>query len=144
MPRKSLNSCTESGKKDTKCFSQWFVFKRVSFIYVFILWTFICKGSPGGHLYLKLDIILVKKIHIIMVVFLGPGKFTHVHHLGVQKHAKLEKNGVFLVILTNFKNDITYKYLKNMFMVWFESLFMRMISSPAPLPWEDHIPSYSS
>ena len=33
----------------------------------------------------------------------------HVHSLGVQKRAKLEKNGVFLVILTNFGKDIMDK-----------------------------------
>ena len=35
-----------------------------------------------------------------------------VHHLGVQKRAKLEKKDVFLVIKTNFGKDITDKLRK--------------------------------
>ena len=35
-----------------------------------------------------------------------------VHRLGVQKRAKLEKKGMFLVILTNFGMDMTLKLRK--------------------------------
>ena len=67
------------------------------------------------------------------------------YHLGVQKCAKLEKKGMFLVMLTNFGKDMTNKlrkpYAKNgylgsisipekyVFRVCFESPFTRMIST---------------
>ena len=61
-----------------------------------------------GHLYMKLDIILVKKIHV-MGCFIRTRQCTRVHRLGVQKRGKLKKKSVFLVILTNFEKDMTDK-----------------------------------
>ena len=61
----------------------------------------------GGHLYLKLDIILVlKKNHVIRVVFSGQTMYVStVNVLGVQKlrtkTCKIWENCVFLVMFTN-------------------------------------------
>ena len=52
------------------------------------------KEDPGGHLYLKLDIILVKKIHIIRVVFQDQAMYVRTSFRGA-KHAKLEKRVYF-------------------------------------------------
>ena len=55
----------------------------------------------GGHLYLKLDIILVKKIHVIRVVFQDHAMYARTSFRGA-KMSKIGKKGVFLVILTNY------------------------------------------
>ena len=94
---------------------------------------------PGGHLYLKLDIILVKKKnHVIRVVFQDQAMYTGTSFRGA-KACKIGKKGVFLVILTNFgkddgqikKNVCRNAYLGSIFHAWkntclgcvFESLF---------------------
>ena len=64
--------------------------------------------SRGVHLYLKLHIILVKKIHVIRVVFQDQVMYARTLFRG----AKLEKKGVFLVILTNFGKGMTVKLRK--------------------------------
>ena len=66
----------------------------------------------GGHLYLKLDIILVKKIHLIRVVF-QTRQCTRVHHLGVQKHAKLGKKGCVLGHIDKFWKGHDVQIKKN-------------------------------
>ena len=50
--------------------------------------------GPGGHLYLKLDITLVKKF-TQLGLFFSTRQCTRVHRLGVQKRAKLEKKVCF-------------------------------------------------
>ena len=68
----------------------------------------ICKLYPtlridprgGGHLYVKLDIILVKKNDVIRVVFQDQAMYAHPLFRGA-KTCKIGKMGVFLVILTN-------------------------------------------
>ena len=57
-------------------------------------------------MYLKLDIILVKKKIMLLGLFFRTRQCTHVHSLGVQKCEKFAKKGVFLVILTNFGKDM--------------------------------------
>ena len=54
------------------------------------------RSVRGGHLYMKLDIILVKKYHVIRVVF-GTRRCTCVHRLGEQNHAKSKKECVFVI-----------------------------------------------
>ena len=56
---------------------------------------------------MKLDIILVKKYHVIRVVF-GTRRCTCVHRLGEQNHAKSKKECVF-VIFTNLEKDMMEK-----------------------------------
>ena len=51
-------------------------------------------AGGGGHLYLKLDIIQVKKIHAIRLFF-RTRQCTRIHPLGVQNRAKLEKRMCF-------------------------------------------------
>ena len=67
----------------------------------------------GGHLYLKLDIILVKKIHVIRVVFQDQAMHARTSFRGAKtcKSGNLKK-GVFLVILTNFGKDMTHRLRK--------------------------------
>ena len=105
------------------------------------IWEYHC--SPGGHLYLKLDIICVKKNHVIRVVFRDQAMYARTSFRGV-KICKIGKKGVFLVIW-QFGKDMTYKLKKNacknvylgsifipgkyVFRVRFESPFTRMISS---------------
>ena len=100
--------------------------------------------TSGGHLYLKLDIILVKKKFMYLGLFFRTIQCTCVHRLGVQKRPKLEKKGVFLAILTSLGKEMTDKLRKThaktcigfifipekyVFRVCFESPFTRMISS---------------
>ena len=73
---------------------------------------------PGGHLYLKLNIILVKKnkkkkknIHVIRVVFQDQAMYARTSFRGA-KRAKLGEKSMFLVILTNFEEDMTHKLRK--------------------------------
>ena len=69
------------------------------------------KRVRGGHLYLKLDIILVKKIHIIRVVFQDKAMYVCTSFRGA-KTGKIRKNGVFLAILTSYGKDMTNKLRK--------------------------------
>ena len=82
----------------------------------------------GGDLYLKLDIILVKKVHVIRVVFQDQAMYVRTSFRGA------------IYILTNSGKDMTANlknaYLrfifipeKYVFRVCFESPFTRMISS---------------
>ena len=50
------------------------------------------ESHQGGHLYLKLKIILVKKF-MSLGLFFRTRRCTCVHCLGVQNHANLEKKG---------------------------------------------------
>ena len=50
-------------------------------------------GGGGGALVFEIGYHLRKKIHVIRVVF--QDQAMYVHHLGVQKHAKLEKRVCF-------------------------------------------------
>ena len=69
-------------------------------------------GGGGGHLYLKLDIILVeKKNHITRVVFQDQAMYARTSFRGA-KTCKIGKKGVFLVILTNFGKDMMDKLRK--------------------------------
>ena len=52
---------------------------------------------PGGHLYLKLDIIRVKKNHVIRVVFQNQAMYARTSFRGA-KTCKIGKKGMFLVI----------------------------------------------
>ena len=71
-----------------------------------------------GHLYLKLDIFLIKKIHVIRVFFQDKAMYTRTS-FRVQKCAKLEKKGVFLAILTSFGKDMMDKPMqKHIFRVY--------------------------
>ena len=57
----------------------------------------ICPARGRGHLYLKVDTILVtkkKKNQIIRVVFFRTRQCTRLHRLGVQKRGKLKKKMV--------------------------------------------------
>ena len=97
-----------------------------------------------GHLYLKLDIILVKKNHVIRVVFQDKAMYERTSFRGAKTY-KIGKKGVFLAISTNFGKDMTDKlrkthakntYLgyifipeKYVFKLCFENPFTRMISS---------------
>ena len=56
----------------------------------------------GGHLYLKLDTTLVKKNHVIRVVFQDQAMYARTSLRGA-KTCKIGKKGVFFVILTNFQ-----------------------------------------
>ena len=68
----------------------------------YVMWFY-----PGVHLYLKLDIILIKKkIHVISVVFQDQAMYARTSFRGA-KACKIEKKGIFLVILTNFGKDMT-------------------------------------
>ena len=69
--------------------------------------------SRGGHLYLKLDIILVKKKknHVIGVVFRDQAKYARTLFMGA-KTCKIWKKGVFLVIVTHFGKDMKHKLRK--------------------------------
>ena len=67
--------------------------------------------SRGGHLYLKLDIIRVKKIHVIRVVFQDQAMYARTSFRGA-KTCKIGKKGMFLVLLTNFGMDMTLKLRK--------------------------------
>ena len=56
-----------------------------------------CMGracSPGGHLYLMLDIISVKKIHVIRVVFQDQAMYARTSFRGA-KTCKIGKKGMF-------------------------------------------------
>ena len=57
-------------------------------------------GGVEGHLYLKLDIILVKKIHVMKVVFQDQAMYARTSFRGA-KTCKIGKRGVFLVIMIN-------------------------------------------
>ena len=65
----------------------------------------------GVHLYLKLDIILEKKIHVIRVVFQDQAIHARTSFLGANT-CKIGKKGVFLFILTNFGKDMMDKLRK--------------------------------
>ena len=65
----------------------------------------------GGNLYLKLDIILVKKIHAIRVVFQDQAMHVLTLFRGA-KMPKTGKKGVFLVMATNFGKDMMDKLRK--------------------------------
>ena len=109
---------------------------------VWIFWSNrLCYGG-GAHLYLKLDIILVK-IHVIRVVF-RTRQCTRVHCLGVQKRAELEKRVCFCHIDKFWKEHdeqirkkackmhiygLIFMPEKYVFRVCFENPFTRMISS---------------
>ena len=67
--------------------------------------------SPGGNLYIRLDIILVKKIHVIRVVFQDQAMYAGTMFRGA-KTGKIGKKGMFLVILTNFGKYMTQKLRK--------------------------------
>ena len=60
---------------------------------------------------MKLDIILVKKNHIIRVVFQDQAMYVRTSLMGA-KTCKLGEKGVFLVMFTNFGKDITEKLRK--------------------------------
>ena len=62
-------------------------------------------GGGEGYLYLKLDIILLKKIHVIRVVFQDQTMYARTSFRGA-KMCKIGKKGMFLVISTNFEKDI--------------------------------------
>ena len=62
-------------------------------------------------MYLKLDIILVKKNHIIRVVFQDQAMYARTSFRGA-KTCKIGKKGVFLVIVTNFGKDMMDKLRK--------------------------------
>ena len=70
-------------------------------------------SNRGGHLYLKMDIILVKKIHVIRVVFQDQTMYVRTSFKGA-KTCKIGGGGkgVFLVILTNFGKDMMVKLRK--------------------------------
>ena len=84
---------------------------------------------PSGHLYmyLKLDIILVKKNHVIRVIFQDQAMYACTLYRGA-KTCTVWKKGVFLVTLINFGKDrmdklrkthakrvfSLFSYLKNM------------------------------
>ena len=98
----------------------------------------------GGHLYLKLDIIRVKKIHVIRVVFQDQAMYARTSFRGA-KTCKIGKKGCDFGHMTNFGKDMMDKLKKNacknvylgsifipekyVFRVCFESPFKRMISS---------------
>ena len=100
-------------------------------------------GGGGGHLYLKLDIILVKKNHVIRLVFQDQAMYVRTSFRGV-KTGKMG-GGVFLAMVSNFGEDVTDTFSKStqkrvfigsVFMpgkyvlcVCFKSPFTRMISS---------------
>ena len=52
-----------------------------------------------------------KKIHVIRVVFQDQAMYTRTSCRGA-KTCKIGKRGMFLVILTNFGRDMTYKLRK--------------------------------
>ena len=95
-------------------------------------------------MYLKLDIILVKKNHVIRVVFQDQAMYARTSFSGA-KTCKIGKKGVFLVIVTYFGKDMTDKLTKTHaqtrildllfipqkyeFRVCFESPFTRMKSN---------------
>ena len=69
------------------------------------------EQARGAHLYLKLDIILIKKIHVIRVVFQDQAMYTRTSFRGA-KTCKIRKKGVFLVILANFGKGMMDKSRK--------------------------------
>ena len=71
------------------------------------------RRVPGGHLYLKLDLIVKKKKknHLIRVVFQDQAMYALTSFRGA-KTCKIGKKGVFLVILTNFGKYIMGKLRK--------------------------------
>ena len=78
-----------------------------------VYFSLVSSSTPGGHLYLKLDIILIKikKIHVIRVVFQDQAMYARTSFRGA-KTCKIGKKGMFLVILTNFGKDMTDKLRK--------------------------------
>ena len=68
-------------------------------------------GGGWGHLHLKLDIILIKKIHVIRVVFQDQAMYERTLFRDA-KTCKIGKKGVFLVIVTNFGKDMMDKLRK--------------------------------
>ena len=101
--------------------------------------------STRGHLYLKLDIILVKKF-TELGLFFRTRQCTCVHCFGGVKMCKIGKKGCVFGHIDNFwkehdgqikKNTCKNMYLgcifipeKYVFRVCFESPFTRMISGP--------------
>ena len=100
-------------------------------------------APQGGHLYLKLDIIRVKKF-TLLGLFFRTRQCTRVHRLGVQKRAKLEKRVCFWSYDKFWKGhdgQIKEKRMQNtylgsifipakyVFRGCFESPFTRMISN---------------
>ena len=106
--------------------------------------TYTPSTPLGGHLYLKLDIILVKKIHVIRVVFQDQAMYARTSFRGA-KTSKFWKKGVFFGYGHKFwkkrrrqikKKTCKIAYLGSIFIrgkyvlrVCFESPFTRMISS---------------
>ena len=71
-----------------------------------------CAGG-GGHLYLELDIILVKKFHVIRVFFRTmQAMYARTSFRGA-KTCKIGKKGCVLVILTNFWKEHGVQIKKN-------------------------------
>ena len=60
---------------------------------------------------MKLNIILVKKIHVIRVVFQDKAMYARTLFRGAKTH-KIGKKGVFLAILTGFGKDMMDKLRK--------------------------------
>ena len=76
----------------------------------------------GGHLYLKLNIILVK-IYIIRVVFQDQAMYVRTSFRG-PKTCKIGEKGVFLVMFTNFgkeREKFRKKHAKCIFRVYFHT-----------------------
>ena len=88
----------------------------------------LCTRTGRGHLYLKLHIILVKKIHVIRVVFQDQAMYARTSFRGA-KTCKIGKKGVLLVIGTNFGKDmgkLRKTHAKCVFRVYFHTWKIRV------------------
>ena len=91
-----------------------------AFVFVFVCvgggvgWVCVWGGVPRGPLVFEVGYQPRKKIHVIrgLGLFFRTRQCTRIHRLGVQKREKLEKKGVFLVMLTNFRKDMTVRLRK--------------------------------
>ena len=70
------------------------------------------REGKGGHLYLKLDIILEK--NVIRVVFQDQAMYARTSFRSAKTCKIGKKRGVFLVILKNFGKDMADKLEKRM------------------------------
>ena len=91
----------------TVTFIAWMCVQQHLVISKGMIFLLLLARRGGGHLYLKLDMILVKKIHIIRVIFQDQVMYAHTSLMGAKTYKIGGKKGIH-VILTNFGKDMTH------------------------------------